>query len=62
MRQTLSSRGYVLVRWRMVYGDGYLLPKGTGAVDDDGRAVLRLADLGSLTITREVDDEEEAVG
>ena len=58
-RQTLSAQGYVLQRWRMVYGQGYLLPKGTGRVDDDGRAVLRLADLSSLTITQEAVDEDD---
>lgn len=53
----MDMQGYWLTRWRAErYGPGYLLPKGSGRLDDDQRARIRLAEVTSRTI-KEVDDD-----
>jgi hypothetical protein len=42
----LNHDGFVLTKWRTLYGAGYLLPKGTGRVTEESRAGLRLAGPG----------------
>lgn len=57
-RQMLNRDGFVLTKWRTLYGAGYLLPKGTGRVTEESRAGLRLADLDSVRVIEEEVDEE----
>jgi len=51
--QEMDSRGFA-TPWRYIYADGYLT-NGLGRIGGDGRAVLRIAALRSLTI---LDPEE----
>jgi len=50
--QDINERGYPLSRWHIGYSDGYLL-RNMGRVGQDGRAVLRLASLRSLTFVEQ---------
>lgn len=52
--QNMDSRGYG-TPWKMRYEDGYLLT-GLGRIDQEGRAVLRLAAIRHLTIIEEEDE------
>lgn len=51
--QEMDSRGYA-TPWRYHYSEGYLT-KDLGRIDNDGRAVLRIAAIRHLTI---LDPEE----
>lgn len=53
---TMNERGYLHGGWKLSYADGYLMEKGTGRVDGDGRARLRIVSLRSMTVI-EGDDE-----
>lgn len=50
--QRLDYRGYPVTGWKVQYEEGYLLPKGTGRIDSEGRALLRLRDLRSMGVRR----------
>lgn len=56
--QTMDSRGYAPTGWRYQYRDGYLL-ENLGRVDDDGRAVLRLAAIRNLTVLEYPEEESD---
>lgn len=48
---TMNESGYFFGSWRMTYpDDGYLMARGTGRVDGDGRARLRLTSLRSMNV------------
>lgn len=49
----MDSRGYTH-GWRMTYREGYLM-KHLGRVDQEGRAIIRLASIRNMTIL-EVDE------
>lgn len=53
--QQINESGYPLGGWRMSYDDGYLLHH-VGRIGYDGRAVLRITNLRSMTITEEPDE------
>lgn len=55
-KQDIDDYGYPLTAWRHEYREGYLL-EDVGRIGMDGRAVLRLAVLKTLTVI-EVEDEE----
>jgi hypothetical protein len=55
---TMNAQGHYLSGWKPRYRPGYLLPKGTGRVDEEGRARLRLLDLTRLRVTVAAEEEE----
>lgn len=48
--QSINENGYPLTSWQTRYEDGYLL-RNVGRVGQDGRAILRLSALRSVTVT-----------
>ena len=54
--QQINESGYPLSGWRMGYDPGYLL-HSVGRLGVHGRAVLRIVNLRSATITEEPDDD-----
>lgn len=56
----INERGYVLVPWQTHHEEGYRMPPGTGRIDEDGMAFLRIAALGLIeveTIKRKADSD-----
>ena len=54
-RQEINDQGYPISGWRMTYQQGYLLDH-VGRIGYDGRAVLRITNLRSMTVTEEPDE------
>ena len=54
----MNEQGYLVSGWHATYPKNgrYLLPKGSGRIGHDGRAMARLARLRSVTVV-EVTDE-----
>jgi hypothetical protein len=46
----MNERGYLHGGWKLTYAEGYLLERGTGRVDGDGRARLRIVALRSMNV------------
>lgn len=47
---TMDERGYMQGTWQIRYPQGYLMDKGAGRVDFNGRARLRLVSLRSFAV------------
>lgn len=44
-------------KWGTAYVDGYLMPKGSGRVSEDGKALLRMMAVSHLAIRDAAEDE-----
>jgi hypothetical protein len=55
----MNEQGYMVTTWKPVYPKNgtYLLPKGTGRIGQDGKAMMRLHGITLATVV-EVTDEE----
>lgn len=58
-RREMSTEGFWLNKWRPTYAQDYLVPPGTGKLDPETKAVLRLDEILSRHV-EEVDEDDVA--
>jgi hypothetical protein len=52
--RTMTEAGFwVQSHWAIKYRKGYLMPKGSGRIDEDGKALLRVRVISSLPVSEQ---------